>query len=277
MCPSTQGRSIEPRAGAPDSAEPFAAPSHVLIEELAVANRILFRQGVLDAFGHVSVRHDKRPDRFLLARNMAPGLVTTADILEFDLIGNAIDAKGRAVYLERFIHGEIYRARPDVMAVVHSHSPAVIPFGLVRRRPLRSVCHMASFIGICTPVFEIREAAGDESDLLISTPALGVAMTKTLGSAPVVLMRGHGATVVGVDLRRAVFRAIYTEVNARLQAQALALGPVTYLSEGEILSATKTIDTQVDRAWNLWRMQVEDALAPQAASSKQTSDIRQGL
>jgi HCOMODA/2-hydroxy-3-carboxy-muconic semialdehyde decarboxylase len=136
---------------------------------------------------------------------------------------------------------------------------------------------MASFIGICTPVFEIREAAGDESDLLISTPALGVAMTKTLGSAPVVLMRGHGATVVGVDLRRAVFRAIYTEVNARLQAQALALGPVTYLSEGEILSATKTIDTQVDRAWNLWRMQVEGALAPQAASSQQASGITQGL
>ena len=277
MCPSTQGRSIEPASRAPDSAEPSAAPSPVLIEELAVANRILFRQGVLDAFGHVSARHDKRPDRFLLARNMAPGLVTTADILEFDLTGNAIDAKGRAVYLERFIHGEIYRARPDVMAVVHSHSPAVIPFGLVRRRPLRSVCHMASFIGICAPVFEIREAAGDESDLLIRTPALGVAMAQALGSAPVVLMRGHGATVVGVDLRRAVFRAIYTEVNARLQAQALALGPVTYLSEGETLSATKTIDTQVDRAWNSWRMQVEGALAPQAASSKQTSDITQGL
>jgi HCOMODA/2-hydroxy-3-carboxy-muconic semialdehyde decarboxylase len=248
----------------------------VLIEELAIANRILFREGVLDAFGHVSARHDRRPDRFLLARNMAPGLVTEEDILEFDLTGNAIDAKGRAVYLERFIHGEIYRARPDVMAVVHSHSPAVIPFGLVRRRPLRSVCHMASFIGICAPVFEIRTAAGNDSDLLIRTPELGVAMAQTLGSGPVVLMRGHGATVVGTDLKRAVFRAIYTEVNARLQAQALALGPVTYLSEGETQSSTKTIDTQVERAWNLWRMQVEGAITPQVAGSQQTSGITQG-
>lgn len=260
MCPSH-----EPPSRARDGAERFARPSPTLIEELAVANRILFRQGVLDAFGHVSVRHDKRPDRFFLARNMAPGLVTTDDILEFDLAGSAVDAQGRAVYLERFIHGEIYRARPDVMAVVHSHSPAVVPFGLVRQRPLRSVCHMASFIGLGTPIFEIRDAAGDESDLLISTPALGVAMTKALGAAPVVLMRGHGATVVGTDLRRAVFRAIYTEINARLQSQAIALGEVTYLSQGETQSATKTIDTQVDRAWNLWRMQVEGTFAPQAS------------
>ena len=276
MSTLTQDSSGERKAGTGDSDGTFEAPSHVLIEELAVANRILFRQGVLDAFGHVSARHDKRPDHFFLARNMAPGLVTAEDILEFDLAGNPIDAQGRAVYLERFIHGEIYRARPEVMAVVHSHSPAVIPFGLVRRQPLRSVCHMASFIGICTPVFEIRSAAGDDSDLLISTPALGVAMAQTLGSAPVVLMRGHGATVVGADLRRAVFRAIYTEVNARLQSQALALGEVTYLSEGETVSSTRTIDTQVDRAWNLWRMQVEGALASQAATSVQTSNGTQG-
>ena len=274
MGPATQEISIAPAAQ--QSPEACAAPSHVLIEELVVANRILFREGVLDAFGHVSARHDKRPDRFLLARNMAPGLVTEEDILEFDLAGDAIDAKGRAVYLERFIHGEIYRARPDVMAVVHSHSPAVIPFGLVRRRPLRSVCHMASFIGICTPVFEIRTAAGDDSDLLIRTPALGAAMAQTLGSGPVVLMRGHGATVVGADLRRAVFHAIYTEVNARLQAQALALGPITYLNERETQSSMKTIDTQIDRAWTLWRMQVEGTIAPRAASSRQTSDITQG-
>lgn len=273
MCPPpTHDLSTGPAIHAPDGAEPSAAPSPVLIEELAVANRILFREGVLDAFGHVSARHDKRPDRFLLARNMAPGLVTKEDIFEFDFVGAPIDAKGHAVYLERFIHGAIYRARPDVMAIVHSHSPAVIPFGLVRGQPLRSVCHMAGFIGICTPVFEIREAAGDDSDLLIRTPALGQALAKTLGPTPVVLMRGHGVTVVGASVRQAVFRAVYTEINARLQAQALALGPVTFLSEGETLSATKSIDTQIDRAWTLWRMQVEGTLAPPTASSLQTFD-----
>jgi ribulose-5-phosphate 4-epimerase/fuculose-1-phosphate aldolase len=264
MCPPTHATPVEAGTRA-------AAASPALIEELAVANRILFRQGVLDAFGHVSARHDTRPDRFLLARNMAPGLVTPADILEFELDGTAVDAQGRAVYLERFIHGEIYRAKPEVMAIVHSHSPAVIPFGLVRRRPLRSVCHMASFIGRCSPVFEIRTAAGNDSDLLIRTPELGAALADSFGASPVVLMRGHGATVVGTDLKRAVFRAIYTEINARLQAQALALGPVTYLSDGEVASATKSIDTQVERAWNLWRMQVEEQLAPAASDSTRGS------
>jgi ribulose-5-phosphate 4-epimerase/fuculose-1-phosphate aldolase len=276
MCPSTQDGSVATQQRTLDAVE-AATPSPILIEELALANRILFREGVLDAFGHVSARHDKRPDRFFLARNMAPGLVSAEDILEFDLAASPVEASGRAAYLERFIHSEIYRARPDVMAIVHSHSPTVIPFGLVRRRPLRSVCHMASFIGTCTPVFEIRATAGDASDLLIRTPALGAALAQALGSAPAVLMRGHGATVVGADLRQAVFRAIYTEINARLQAQALALGPITYLSEGETRSAAKAIDTQIDRAWDLWRMQVEGGHAPQIAGARNASDVTQGL
>lgn len=229
------------------------AADRQVVAELAIANRILFKQGVLDAFGHVSVRHDKRVDRFLLARNMAPALVTEADILEFDLDGNPVSSEGRSIYLERFIHGEIYRARPDVMAVVHSHSPAVVPFGVVPSVPLRPICHMCGFLGERAPVFEIRDVGGDSSDLLIRDSRLGVALTRSLGSAAVVLMRGHGCTAVGISLREAVYRAVYTEVNARLQSDALRLGPVTYLNAAEAKAAASAVATQVDRAWDYWR------------------------
>jgi ribulose-5-phosphate 4-epimerase/fuculose-1-phosphate aldolase len=223
-----------------------------LLEELAIANRILADHGVVDAFGHVSARHDKAPDRFLLARNMAPALVTAADLLEFDLDGNPVAAAGRAVYLERFIHGEIYRARPDVQAVVHSHSPAVVPFGAVRESPLKPIWHMSGFIGEAAPVFEIRDTAGDGSDLLIRDNALGAALATSLGPATVVLMRGHGATIVGASVRQAVFRAVYTEVNARLQMQAIGLGTVTYLTREEAEATARSVGGQIDRAWNLW-------------------------
>jgi ribulose-5-phosphate 4-epimerase/fuculose-1-phosphate aldolase len=228
-----------------------------LLSDIATANRILFREGVVDAFGHVSARHDKHPDRFLLARNMAPALVTESDIVTFDFDGRALDAAGRGVYLERFIHAEIYRARPDVMAVVHSHSAAVVPFGIVKNLPFRAVCHMGGFIGICAPIFEIRDVAGDETDLLIRSSMLGAALAKSLGDSNVVLMRGHGSTVIGDRLRQAVFRAVYTENNARLQAEGLRLGPITYLSEGEARTTARVIDSQVDRAWDLWKMQAE--------------------
>ena len=251
---------IDPAAAAVTvsvQAQSGAAADSSLIEDLALANRILFRERVLDAFGHVSVRHDKRPDRFLLARNMAPGLVTPQDIVEFDLDGQPVNATGRAVYLERFIHGEIYRARPDVMALVHSHSPAVIPFGLLRNVPFRAVCHMSGFIGICAPVFEIRETAGDATDLLITNPQLGAALAAALGDQNVVLMRGHGSTVVAPSLKQAVYRAVYTEVNAKLQAEVMRLGEYTPLSEGETQTTRRVIEGQVDRAWNLWKMQVQ--------------------
>ena len=160
---------------------PAADPG--LIEDLVAANRILFDQGVVDAFGHVSARHDKAADRFLLARNMAPGRVTRDDIVEFDLDGNAVDAGGRRVYLERFIHSEIYRARPDVMAVVHNHSPTVVPFSVVPSQAFRPVCHMCGFIGAGAPNFEIRDVAGDATDLLIRSRELGAALARTLGIA----------------------------------------------------------------------------------------------
>lgn len=223
-----------------------------VIRELVDANHILFDQGVVDGFGHVSVRHPVRPDRFLLARSMAPGLVTAQDVLAFDLDGAPVEAGGPAAYLERFIHSEIYRKRLDVVAVVHSHSPAVVPFSAVPGTKLRPIFHMCGFLGAGTPVFEIRDFAGPGSDLLISDTGLGAALAQSLGQGPVVLMRGHGSTVVGSTLHQAVFRAVYTEVGARLQTEAMRLGPVTYLTEGEAIATTNTNNTQIDRAWNFW-------------------------
>ena len=230
---------------------PSPRPDPKLVEELVAANRILFDQGVVDGFGHVSVRHDKFPGRFLLARSMAPALVTAEDILEFDLEADAPDAKGRALYLERFIHSAIYAARPDVKAIVHSHSPALIPFG-VTGAPLRPIYHMSSFLGSGVPVFDIRAVAG-QTDMLVRSPALGKALATTLGNHTVVLMRGHGSVAVGDSLPQVVFRAVYTETNARLQAEAMKLGPVTYLDAEEARLSAQTNGAVVGRAWELWK------------------------
>jgi ribulose-5-phosphate 4-epimerase/fuculose-1-phosphate aldolase len=236
------------------------------ILDLVTANHILYDQGVVDAFGHVSVRHEKYPDRFLMARNMAPGLVTADDIIEYDLEGTPLNAAGRKVYLERFIHGQIYKARPDVMAVVHSHSPTVVPFSVVKNSPFRAVCHMAGFIGTSTPVFEIREFGGDGTDLLITSNELGAGLAQTLGSRSLVLMRGHGSTVVADTLKKAVYRAVYTEVNARTQAEASKLGEVTFLSEAESQTCVTSIEGQVPRAWDFWK---KTATATHNALSKE--------
>lgn len=256
MCTSNPG-TASIAAPVMDRGVPSPTPVAGLLADLVLANRILFSEHVLDAFGHVSVRHDHRPDRFLLARNMAPALVEAEDIVEFDADGEPVNANGRPVYLERFIHSEIYQARPDVMAVVHSHSMAVLPFGLVKSQPFRAVTHMGSFIGVCAPVFEIRDVVGEDNDLLISNRTLGAALARTLGQGTVALMRGHGSTAVGNSLKQAVFRAVYTEQNARVLAEALRIGPVEGLSEAETRTATRTIDTQVDRAWNMWRLRTE--------------------
>jgi HCOMODA/2-hydroxy-3-carboxy-muconic semialdehyde decarboxylase len=239
--------------------EPAAARAgiHTLIDDLVTANHILFHQGVLDAFGHVSARDGREPGRFLLARNMAPARVTAGDILEFTLDGEPVDAAGRRVYLERFIHAEIYRARPDVMAVVHSHSPSVVPFSVSRRTPMRPICHMAGFMGVHVPVFEIREAAGDGTDLLVTNGDLGAALARSLGQSAVVLMRGHGSTVVADSLKRVVYRAVYTEVNARAQLQASLLGDVVYLTEAEGIKTTDAVEGQAGRAWDLWAAAAE--------------------
>ncbi|HEV7988671.1 MAG TPA: class II aldolase/adducin family protein [Candidatus Binataceae bacterium] len=233
------------------------------IDELVAANHILFDQGVVDGFGHVSVRHPASGDRFLLARSIAPALVRAADIMEFDLDANPLDAGGRALYLERFIHSEIYRARPDAGAVVHSHSPAVVPFSVARGVALRAVWHLGGILGEGCPVFEIREAAGPGTDLLIRNRALGAALAKSLGPGPVVLMRGHGCTVVGSTVRHAVFNAVYTELSAALQSEAMRLGAVTYLTREEAEAAAACNAAQIDRSWELWKMRAERRLQPQ--------------
>ncbi|HEY4442270.1 MAG TPA: class II aldolase/adducin family protein [Candidatus Elarobacter sp.] len=227
-----------------------------LVADLVAANHILFRHGIVDGFGHVSVRHDRDPERFLLARNMAPALVTTEDVMAFAHDGTALDGDERPAYNERFIHGAIYRARPDVGAVVHSHAASLIPFGVVSNVPLRPVYHMSSFLGGPVPVFEIRDAAGPDNDMLVRSDALGAALAASLGDHVAVLMRGHGATIVGANVRQAVFRAIYTEQNALLQAQATHLGAVTYLSELEAARSAETNAGQVERAWSLWKREV---------------------
>jgi ribulose-5-phosphate 4-epimerase/fuculose-1-phosphate aldolase len=226
-------------------------------DDLVIANRILARHGVVDGFGHVSMRHEHDPGRFVLARNMAPALVTLDDLLEFDLDGNPVAPDAPRVYLERFIHSEIYRRRPDVMAVVHNHSPSVIPFG-VTKIPLRPIYHMSGFLSGGVAVFDIRCDAGD-TDMLIRTPALGVAHACCLGVGAATLMRGHGATVVGISLQQAVYRAVYMEMNARLQSDAMRLGDVTYLTQAEAQLATETIDGQVQRPWELWVREVTQA------------------
>ncbi len=225
-----------------------------LVEELVVANHILAREGVLDAYGHVSVRDPANPNRFWLARHMAAGTVTASDIIEYDLDSKPVNGDASAGYTERFIHGEIYRARPDVMAIVHCHSPDLIPFG-VASVPLRPVFHMAGFLEVPVPVFDIREAAG-MTDMLIRNPELGKALAKTLGQRPAALMRGHGAVVVAPGLHVVVGRAYYMNMNARLQWQAMTLaagGQVKYLDPEE---AQKTgAQDGFERAWDYWKQQ----------------------
>lgn len=227
------------------------------IADLVTANHILADQNVVDGFGHVSVRSVKNPNRYFISRSRAPALVEAADIMEYDLDDNAIDARGRASYLERYIHSEIYKARPDVQSVIHSHSAAVIPFG-VSDVPLKPVSHMGGFLIRAVPVFEIREAGGNETDMLVRNKALGAALAKKLGSGTVVLMRGHGNAVTGQSLKTAVFHAIYTEQNARLQTEAMRLGGnVTYLNEAEAAKIGAQNDLLVERPWGIWKNRVQ--------------------
>jgi ribulose-5-phosphate 4-epimerase/fuculose-1-phosphate aldolase len=219
--------------------------------DLVAANHILADHGVLDSFGHVSVRDPRNRERYLQMQAIAPRDVTLSDLITFDLDSNAIDATGRPAYRERFIHGEIYKLRPDVNAVVHSHSPTIIPFSITEK-PLRAIFHNGHFLGQGVPVWEIRQVAGEKNNMLVLTKELGQSLAQALGQGSVVLMRGHGNAVAGPDLKTAVFRAIYTEVNAKLQMQAVMLGgPITFLNEYEQLKAQN-----VDRPWATWKKQV---------------------
>lgn len=235
------------------SGKPIVAPSPALLDDLVAANHILADLGLVDAFGHISARHDRDPDRFLLARNMAPALVQAADVLQYELDGTPLDADGRRVYLERFIHGSIYRARPDVMAVVHSHSPAVLPFAVAKNARLRPVCHMSGFLGGGVPLFEIRDTAGAATDLLVSDERIGQALAGVLGAANFVLMRGHGSTTTAPSIKLAVYRAYYAEANAKLQLQAIQLGEPESLTQEECDATLESVEGQVERPWALWK------------------------
>ena len=239
---------------------PIAGVDATLLEDMVIGSRILADFGVLDGFGHVSARHPTNPNRFLMSRSLAPALVTADDIMEFDLDGNAVEARGRSLFLERFIHAEIYRARPDVMSVVHTHSPGVIPFS-VSKVPMRAMYHNPSFLAVGVPVWDIRTDFG-ETNMLVSNSAIGKSLAQALGDKPVVLMRGHGDVAVGPSVRMAVFRAYYTDVNAKLQSQAIALGgEVNYLTQAEGEKADKTNFAVIDRIWNLWKMRILPTLA----------------
>jgi HCOMODA/2-hydroxy-3-carboxy-muconic semialdehyde decarboxylase len=241
-------------AQTPNSSGPVAA---ALIADLAAASRILAAQGVVDGFGHVSMRHPQAPDRYFMARSIAPALVTPADIIEYDLDSNPCNANGRGSFLERFIHGEIYKARLDVMSVVHSHSPSVIPFGLVDV-PLQAMFHNAAFLAVGVPVFDIKDKFG-ATDMLVSNGVKGVALAAAIGKKDVAMMRAHGSVACGPTLQTAVFRAVYTEVNARIQHWTLALAggkPMAALAADEGRLADVINQTAGMRAWDLWRTQV---------------------
>jgi len=235
-----------------------------LIEDLATANQILANEGVFDGFGHISVRNPENPDRFFIARSMAPASVTADDIVECDLEGEVHDAKGRKSYLERFIHSAILKKRPDVNSVVHSHSPAIIPFGVTGAR-LRPICHMSGFLGSSVPTFEIRDTLGETSDMLIRNQSIGESLADTLGNNTVALLRGHGNVVVAPSIQLAVFRAYYTEGNAKLQAEAMRMsfgmgaGEPIYLSEAEARNSAETNAGQVERPWNVWKSKLPRA------------------
>ena len=241
------------RFGAQQAPASAGAAAPALLEDLVAANRIIAQEAIVDAYGHVSVRHDRDPNRYLLSRSLAPALVTADDLIEYDLDSNAVNARGRIEYSERFIHGEIYKARPDVRAVVHAHAPSLVVFA-ASGVPLRPMFHMAGFIGDAVPVFDIRQASGT-TDMLVRDATRGRALAQALGSRTAVLMRGHGVAVVGPSLPFAVGRSIYLELNARVQAQALGLGgPVTYLDPAEAQQVLASGENRgYDRPWELWK------------------------
>ena len=222
-----------------------------LLEELVTANRILAREGIVDGFGHVSVRHPDKPQSYLLSRARAPDCIEKGDIMEFTLDGIPVDAQGRAPYLERFIHGAIFEARPDVHSVVHNHSPSVIPFSVTAAK-LKPLLHMCANIGHDVPVWDSHDKFGDTA-LLVENMEMGRDLARAMDAGRTILMRGHGATVVAPSIRHAVFASVYLEVNAKLQMQAMAMGDIKFLTRGEVDAIiSRTGPYTLNRAWENW-------------------------
>ncbi len=243
-------------AQAPPSPASSGPADPKLVEDLIAANRILYKQGVNDAFGHVSVRHNRNPQRYLLARSLAPNLVTPDDLIEYDLDSNPVNLRGRDQYSERFIHGEIYKARPDVNSIAHSHTPEVIPF-TITSLPFRPAFHVASFLGAGIGVFDIRTEFG-MTNMLINDSPRGSALAKALGKDAAILMRGHGAVVVGPTIPHAVGRSIYLVFNAKVLKDAIDIGgPINYLDSREAQAQIDTGESRgYERPWEMWRQEV---------------------
>jgi HCOMODA/2-hydroxy-3-carboxy-muconic semialdehyde decarboxylase len=222
------------------------------VAELVAANHVLAMLGLVDAFGHISMRANDNTHHFLMARSMAPALVTEADIIRLDLDSRPLDEAAGSASIERFIHGEIYKARPDVMSVVHTHSPTIIPFS-VSRTPLRPVSHVGAFLSPEVPVYDTRDTVG-ASNLLISDNMLGRALAEKLGLSTVVLIRGHGNAVVAPTIGMAVYRAYFTEKGAELLMQARQLdGPIAYVQPDEAELANSLRNNGYVRQWELWK------------------------
>jgi len=234
------------------------------LDELVTANRILGKENVCDAFGHVSIRHPGRNDRYFLSRSRAPERIEVDDLMEFALDGDPIDQKGRTPYAERFIHGAIYARRPDVQSVVHNHSMNVIPFG-VTQTPIKPLLHMCASMGCDVPVWDSRDKFGD-TDLLVRSMEMGYDLADALGDKRAVLMRGHGCTVVAKSLRLAIFASVYLEMNAEIQLKSHSLSGdnITFLSAGEI---EQIIGSQtsfiIERAWERWARRAERSYDPE--------------
>jgi HCOMODA/2-hydroxy-3-carboxy-muconic semialdehyde decarboxylase len=227
------------------------APDPALLDDLVAANRILSDQGVLDAYGHISARDPGNAQYYWISRSMPPAQVTANDIIACDLDNRPVRPGETRLFFERVIHGEIYRARPDVMAVLHNHSPSLIPFCNSDTR-LRPMVGSAAFLGEGAPVFDIR-TVDDEGDLNICTVAQAKGLAQALGGHCLVLLRGHGAVAVGDSVRQVVRRAVIAESNAKQQIQATMLGPVHFLTASEIAYAKRMKPKDPDRAWRLWK------------------------
>ncbi len=224
------------------------------LRDLVVANRILAREEVVDAYGHVSVRHPEHPDRYLLSCSRSPELVTLDDIVEHTLEGDPVGAETRTLYAERHIHGAVFEQRPDVQAVIHNHSLAVLPF-TVTSVPLRPMFHTAALMGNEVPVWDIRDNFGVTGMLVVNMDQ-GRDLARALGSHRASLMRGHGCVVTGASVKEAVMCAIYLQVNARLLLDSLPLGEVNYLLPGEVEALRQNLlrPVSMDRAWEYWKM-----------------------
>ena len=228
------------------------------IEELVVANHILYDQNAVDGYGHISVRNPINPNTFFLARSIAPSMVQIEDIIEFDFEGKALNGDNRTAYGERFIHSGIYKRRADVNSVVHGHAAPILPYGLTGKS-LKPVYHMSAFLGAGAPIFEIRNFAkpSPDTDMFVSSVDLGEGLAQALGPNYFVLMRGHGYATAADSIRKAVFRSVYAVQNAAIQSEAMKMGKPTYLTGEEARRSQETIEKTINRPWDLWVQKVK--------------------